>query len=168
MSSYDGDQAAPLAWTPYPPDRILSSLTRIASRFGPRGARRYSFSACHRSAGVGSPFGGIGTPGGGAGGAAPLVGAAACGAGAAGAAVLRRYGARAGGGVAAAGAAGFSVLLFTVAVTASRSIRFLVIALLVMIVGQRAEDLLKKYDVEIFVGGLLLFAGFATYLVFFN
>ena len=71
-------------------------------------------------------------------------------------------------GVAAAGADSFSVLLFTVAVTASRSIRFLVIALLVMIVGQRAEDVLKKYEVEIFVGGLLLFAGFATYLVFFS
>ena len=71
-------------------------------------------------------------------------------------------------GVAAAGAAGFSVLLFIVAVAASRSIRFLVIATLVMIVGQSAEKLLKKYDVEIFVGGLLLFAGFATYLVFFS
>jgi membrane protein YqaA with SNARE-associated domain len=71
-------------------------------------------------------------------------------------------------GVAAAGAAGFSVLLFTIAVAASRSIRFLVIAILVMIVGQSAEKLLKKYDVEIFIGGLLLFAGFATYLLFFS
>lgn len=70
-------------------------------------------------------------------------------------------------GVAAAGAAGFSVALFVIAVTASRSIRFLVIAFLVMLVGQRAEDVLRKYDVEILIGGLLIFAGFATYLVFF-
>ncbi|MBF34280.1 MAG: alkaline phosphatase [Hyphomonadaceae bacterium] len=70
-------------------------------------------------------------------------------------------------GVAAAGAAGFSVALFVIAVAASRSIRFLVIAFLVMLVGQRAEDVLRKYDVEILIGGLLIFAGFATYLVFF-
>ena len=41
------------------------------------------------------------------------------------------------------------------------------IAFLVMLVGQRAEDVLRKYDVEILIGGLLIFAGFATYLVFF-
>ena len=70
-------------------------------------------------------------------------------------------------GVAAAGAAGFSVALFVIAVTASRSSRFLVIAFLVMLVGQRAEDVLRQYDVEILFGGLLIFAGFATYLVFF-
>lgn len=70
-------------------------------------------------------------------------------------------------GVAAAGAAGFSVLLFIIAVAVSRSIRFLLIAFLVMLVGQRAEDVLRKYDVEILIGGLLIFAGFATYLVFF-
>ena len=70
-------------------------------------------------------------------------------------------------GVAAAGAAGFSVLLFIIAVAVSRSIRFLLIAFLVMVVGQRAEDVLRKYDVEILIGGLLIFAGFATYLVFF-
>ena len=46
-------------------------------------------------------------------------------------------------------------------------IAFLVIAFLVMLVGQRAEDVLRKYDVEILIGGLLIFAGFATYLVFF-
>ena len=70
--------------------------------------------------------------------------------------------------MAAAGAAGFPILLFIAAVASSRSIRFLAIAILVMLVGQSAEKLLKKYDVEILVGGLLLFAGFATYLVFFS
>lgn len=69
-------------------------------------------------------------------------------------------------GVAAAGAAGFSLPLFIAAVTLSRSIRFFVLAFLVMLIGERANDFLKKYEVELFIGGLVLFAAFAVYIFF--
>jgi membrane protein YqaA with SNARE-associated domain len=70
-------------------------------------------------------------------------------------------------GVVAAGAAGFSVILFTIAVTFSRAIRFVLIAIFVMIIGSRAEDLLRKYELELMIGGVLLFIGSAIYLFFF-
>ena len=37
-----------------------------------------------------------------------------------------------------------------------------------MLIGERANDFLKKYEVELFVGGLVLFVGFAVYLFFFS
>ena len=71
-------------------------------------------------------------------------------------------------GTAAAGAAGYSLPLFVAAVALSRSIRFFALAFLVMLIGERANDFLKKYEVELFVGGLVLFVGFAVYLFFFS
>ena len=69
-------------------------------------------------------------------------------------------------GTAAAGAAGFSLILFVMAVSLSRAIRFLVLAFLVMIIGQRANDLLRKYEAELMIAGVVLFVGFALYLFF--
>lgn len=70
-------------------------------------------------------------------------------------------------GVAAAGAAGYNLALFTIAVTLSRSIRYFALATLVMIVGDRAEHILKKHELELTLVGLLLFAGFVVYFLFF-
>ena len=70
-------------------------------------------------------------------------------------------------GVAAAGAAGYNLLLFTIAVTLSRSIRYFALAVLVMLVGERAEEVLKAHELELAVVGILLFAGFVVYFFLF-
>ncbi|MEQ8556755.1 MAG: VTT domain-containing protein [Henriciella sp.] len=70
-------------------------------------------------------------------------------------------------GVAAAGAAGYNIALFTIAVTLSRSIRYFALAFLVMLVGERAEDLLEKHESELMISGVLLFVGFVVYFFFF-
>ena len=70
-------------------------------------------------------------------------------------------------GVAAAGAAGYSLPLFILAVALSRSIRYFALAGLVMLVGERAEALLKKHQLEILLIGGALFAAFVIYMIFF-
>lgn len=70
-------------------------------------------------------------------------------------------------GTAAAGAAGYSIVLFTIAVTLSRSIRYFLLAGLVAVVGERAEELLEKHELELTIAGLLLFVGFVGYFFFF-
>ena len=70
-------------------------------------------------------------------------------------------------GVAAAGAAGYSLPLFILAVALSRSIRYFALAGLVMLVGERAEEVLKKHQLEILLVGGALFAGFVIYMIFF-
>lgn len=70
-------------------------------------------------------------------------------------------------GVAAAGAAGYNLLLFTIAVTLSRSIRYFALAVLVMLVGERAEEILKAHELELAAVGILLFAGFVVYFFLF-
>ncbi|WP_411817235.1 YqaA family protein [Hyphococcus sp. DH-69] len=62
-------------------------------------------------------------------------------------------------GAAAAGAVGVLTPIFLFAVSLSRGIRYLALAGLVMLVGQRASALLKRYEKPIFIGGLLLFIG---------
>lgn len=66
-------------------------------------------------------------------------------------------------GVAAAGAAGYNLGLFTIAVTLSRSIRYFALAVLVMLAGERAEKLFKDHELELAIAGLILFAGFVVY-----
>jgi membrane protein YqaA with SNARE-associated domain len=70
-------------------------------------------------------------------------------------------------GVAAAGAAGYNIFLFTLAITLSRSIRYAAMATLVTVVGERAEALIKKHELELMIGGLVLFTGFVVYFFFF-
>ena len=70
-------------------------------------------------------------------------------------------------GVAAAGAAGYNLLLFTIAVTLSRSIRYFALAVLVMLVGERAEEVLEAHELELAAVGILLFAGFVVYFFLF-
>ncbi|MEM5517900.1 VTT domain-containing protein [Henriciella sp. AS95] len=70
-------------------------------------------------------------------------------------------------GVAAAGAAGYPLLYFILAVALSRSIRYFALAALVMAIGQRAEDILEKHELELTILGGLLFVGFVVYFVFF-
>lgn len=70
-------------------------------------------------------------------------------------------------GVAAAGAAGYNLVLFTLAITLSRSIRYAAMALLVTIVGERAETIIRKHELELAIAGLVLFAGFGVYFFFF-
>ena len=66
-------------------------------------------------------------------------------------------------GVAAAGAAGYNLGLFVIAVTLSRSIRYFLLAFLVMIVGERAEKILKQHELELTIVGAILFVAFAVY-----
>ncbi len=61
-------------------------------------------------------------------------------------------------GTAAAGAAGYNVLLFIAAVLISRSLRYLALAALVRIIGASAREWIEKHQFAIFVGGLVLFA----------
>lgn len=70
-------------------------------------------------------------------------------------------------GTAAAGAAGYSLFYFIIAVTLSRSIRYFALAALVMMVGQRAEDLLEKHELELTILGGILFVGFVVYFLVF-
>ncbi len=60
-------------------------------------------------------------------------------------------------GTAAAGAAGYNLGLFVLAVALSRSLRYLVLAALVRIAGQAAGDWMEKHQFEIFIGGIALF-----------
>lgn len=66
-------------------------------------------------------------------------------------------------GAAAAGAVGVLMPVFLFAVSLSRGIRYLVLAGIVMLVGRRANALLKKHERMIFVTGLLLFVGIVAY-----
>lgn len=70
-------------------------------------------------------------------------------------------------GVAAAGAAGYPLLYFILAVALSRSIRYFALAALVMAIGQRAEDMLEKHELELTILGGILFVGFVVYFLFF-
>lgn len=70
-------------------------------------------------------------------------------------------------GTAAAGAAGYSIIMFIVAVTISRSIRYFALAGLVVLVGQRAEEVLEQHELELTIVGIILFAFFVGYFFFF-
>jgi len=58
----------------------------------------------------------------------------------------------------AAGVAGYSLPLFLVAIAVSRSLRYLLIAGVVAIVGKRARAWLEDHQLEIFLAGLALSA----------
>lgn len=70
-------------------------------------------------------------------------------------------------GVAAAGAAGYPVMLFIIAVTLSRSIRYFALAALVMAVGEKAEHMLKRHELELMIVGGILFVAFVIYFLYF-
>ena len=63
-------------------------------------------------------------------------------------------------GTAAAGAVDFPIWLFILAISLSRAIRYFGLALIVTLIGARARDWLEKHELEIFVGGLLIFVLF--------
>lgn len=62
-------------------------------------------------------------------------------------------------GTIASGVIGLSLPAFIAAVTLSRAIRYGLLAILVMWLGRRAEKVLEKYELEILIGFLVLFAG---------
>ncbi|WP_300379304.1 VTT domain-containing protein [Henriciella sp.] len=70
-------------------------------------------------------------------------------------------------GTAAAGAAGYSIPLFIIAVTLSRSIRYFAEAGLVMLVGDKAEAIMKRHELELTIVGAILFVAFIIYFLFF-
>jgi len=70
-------------------------------------------------------------------------------------------------GVAAAGAAGYPIVLFIIAVTLSRSIRYFALAALVMVVGEKAEEMIKRHELELLIVGAILFVAFAVYFLYF-
>lgn len=61
-------------------------------------------------------------------------------------------------GTIASGVVGLSLPVFIAAVTLSRAIRYGLLAVLVMWIGRRAEKVLEKYELEILIGFLVLFA----------
>lgn len=65
----------------------------------------------------------------------------------------------------AAGAAHYPIPLFLLAMAISRSVRYLAIAGLVSILGPRARKWLEEHQLEIFVGGLVLFGVLAAVAV---
>ena len=62
-------------------------------------------------------------------------------------------------GAAAAGAAGFSVLMFIIAVTTSRAIRYFAEAGFIMALGSRGQAFIEKHQLEIFLIGIGMFLG---------
>lgn len=62
-------------------------------------------------------------------------------------------------GAAAAGAAGFSPLLFILAVTISRAIRYFTEAGIIMALGKRGESWIERHELEIFLLGIGIFIG---------
>jgi membrane protein YqaA with SNARE-associated domain len=67
--------------------------------------------------------------------------------------------------IAAAGAAGLSPGLLFLAVVVARSVRYLALGVLVRVIGERARGWIDRHQLEIFIGGLALFAVFAVALV---
>lgn len=70
-------------------------------------------------------------------------------------------------GTAAAGAAGYNILLFVIAVGLSRSLRYAALAGLVRLLGAAARDWIEDHELEIFAGGLVIFViiGAAMFLM---
>jgi len=60
-------------------------------------------------------------------------------------------------GTAAAGAAGYNLAMFVLAVAVSRGLRYLVLAGFVKLLGDRARDWIDRHQLEIFIAGLVLF-----------
>ena len=68
-------------------------------------------------------------------------------------------------GTAAAGAAGYSLGLFVPAVAVSLGLRYFVLAALVRVIGARVEGWLQKYELELFVGGMIVFLGLGALIL---
>lgn len=66
----------------------------------------------------------------------------------------------------AAGVAGFSLPLFLLAIALSRSVRYLLIAALVQIVGKRARSWLEQHQLEIFGVGIVLSVALGAWTLF--
>jgi membrane protein YqaA with SNARE-associated domain len=69
-------------------------------------------------------------------------------------------------GAAAAGVVGYGLVWFLLAVTVSRAIRYGWMAAVIMVFGHRAENWIEKHELEIFLLGIGVFAGFVLYAVF--
>jgi membrane protein YqaA with SNARE-associated domain len=67
--------------------------------------------------------------------------------------------------MAAAGAAAFPFGLFMLATLIARGARYYLLAGLVLLIGARAQRWIERHEVEIFVGGLALFAVTAVVMV---
>jgi len=62
-------------------------------------------------------------------------------------------------GAVAAGAVSMAVIPFLIAMTISRAIRYFAESLLVMAIGQRAEDWINNHELELFIGGFVVLGG---------
>ena len=62
-------------------------------------------------------------------------------------------------GAAAAGAAGYSIIWFAIAVTISRAIRYFFEAGIIMAMGKRGQEWLECHELEIFLVGIGVFVG---------
>jgi membrane protein YqaA with SNARE-associated domain len=62
-------------------------------------------------------------------------------------------------GAVAAGAVGIAFIPFLIAMTLSRAIRYFAESLLVMAIGQRAEDWINNHELELFIGGFVVLGG---------
>lgn len=70
-------------------------------------------------------------------------------------------------GAAAAGAAACNFLVFMVAITTSRAIRYFAEAFIIMAMGKRGEKFIQKHQLEIFILGIAIFIGMIAYYFLF-
>ncbi len=68
-------------------------------------------------------------------------------------------------GTVGAGLVGYSLPLFILAILIGRGVRYFGLALLVIWIGRRAERLLERYELEISIAFLVLFAGLVAFAV---
>jgi membrane protein YqaA with SNARE-associated domain len=68
-------------------------------------------------------------------------------------------------GTAAAGAVHYALLPFIAAILLARGIRYFALAGLVMVIGERAQDWIRKHEGKIMAGGILLFLGLLVWVL---
>lgn len=71
-------------------------------------------------------------------------------------------------GAAAAGAAHYALLPFMAAVFLGRGCRYFFYALVVTLIGYRAEKWIQNHEFEIFVLGMIIFVGFLVWTIFYS
>jgi membrane protein YqaA with SNARE-associated domain len=66
----------------------------------------------------------------------------------------------------AAGVANYSIVLFLIAIAISRSLRYLLIAAIVRLIGGRAREWLEAHQLEFFLASFALFVGLSLWVFF--
>jgi hypothetical protein len=62
--------------------------------------------------------------------------------------------------------ANYSIVLFLIAIAISRSLRYLLIAAIVRLIGGRAREWLEAHQLEFFLASFALFVGLSLWVFF--